>query len=167
MKSRLRLFVLFSTLAFAGPGLRGQTVPSDWVDPATGHRVIRLSGDEGGSSLYFHQNTYTPKGDKLVFDTRAGISVVDLTRLGKGPVKPEVVVPGARAISTAWRTPDVYYRRSGALYATNLDTKEARQVTTAAGTVVNADETLVVGFVNDPEAPAKVKELGLPMLVTA
>jgi len=33
--------------------------------------------------------------------------------------------------------------------------------------VVNADETLVVGFDRDADAPAKVKELKLPMLVTA
>ncbi len=53
------------------PGARAQTPPVDWIDPATGHRIIRLSGDDGGSSLYFHQNTYTPKGDKLIFDTIA------------------------------------------------------------------------------------------------
>lgn len=161
--------ILVCTLA--GSGLRAQAPPADWIDPATGHRVIRLSGDEGGSSLYFHQNTYTPNGDKLVFDTKAGIVVVDLTKLGKGPVKAEVVVPGGKAISTAWKTPDVYYhkdqRKDGALYATNLETKAERKVTDARGTVVNADETLVVGFENDPAAPAKVKELGLPMLVTA
>ena len=86
MKPCLLLFGVLPALAVADPGPRGQTVPSDWVDPATGHRVIRLSGDEGGSSLYFHQNTYTPKGDKLVFNTRAGIAAVDLTKLGKGPV---------------------------------------------------------------------------------
>ena len=142
-------------------------MPSDWVDPATGHRVIRLSGDEGGSSLYFHQNTYTPKGDKLVFDTRAGIAVVDLTGLGKGPVTPEVVVPGARAIATAWRTPDVYYRKDGALYATDLETKAARKLAATRGSVVNADATLVAGIEPDPDAAAKVKELGLPTLVTA
>jgi oligogalacturonide lyase len=33
--------------------------------------------------------------------------------------------------------------------------------------VVNADETLVVGIEPDPDAAARVKELGLPMLVTA
>src|SRR5262249_44816119 len=114
-----------------------------------------------------HQNAYTPKGDRLIFDTRAGIAAVDLTKLGKGPVKPEVVVPEARAIGTAWRTPDVYYRKSGALYATNLETKEARKGTAAGGTVVNADEALVISFENDDDAAAKVKELGIPMLVTA
>jgi oligogalacturonide lyase len=151
----------------AQPAARAQAPPTEWVDPATGHRVIRLSGDGGGSSLYFHQNAYTPKGDKLVFDTRAGIAAVDLTKLGKAPVKPEVVVPGARAIGTAWRTTDVYYRKSGSLYATNLETKAERKVTEARGSVVNADETLLVGLVQDAEAPAKVKGLGLPMLVTA
>src|SRR5262249_51583274 len=83
------------------------------------------------------------------------------------PVKAEVVAPDARAIGTAWRTPEVYYRKGRALYAANIETKETRKITTASGTVVNADETLVVGIENDPEAPAKVKELGLPMLVTA
>jgi len=146
---------------------QAQEPPTDWMEPATRHRVIRLSGDEGGSSLYFHQNTYTPKGDKLIIDTRAGIAVIDLTRLGQEPVKAEVVVPEARAISMAWRTPDVYYRKSGTLYATNVETKETREVTKARSSVVNADETLVVGFESDPDAAAKVKELGLPMLVTA
>src|SRR6188474_2155495 len=96
--------VLMLTLSCAAA--RAQSPPKEWVDPSTGHRVIRLSGDEGGSSLYFHQNTYTPKGDKLIFDTRAGITVVDLTTLGMEPVKAEVVVPEGRAISMAWRTPD-------------------------------------------------------------
>src|SRR6516162_4363939 len=166
MKPCLLLFGVLPVLAVAQPGPRGQTVPSDWVDPATGHRVIRLSGDEGGSSLYFHQNAYTPKGDKLVFNTRAGIAAVDLTRLGKGPVAPEVVVPGAQAIATAWRTPDVYYRKDGVLHATNLETKATRSLGATRGSVVNADETLAIGIERDPDAAAKVKELGLPMLVT-
>jgi hypothetical protein len=140
---------------------------TEWIDPVTGHRIIRLSADEGGSSLYFHQNSYTPKGDGLVFNTKAGIAAIDLTRLGKEPVKTEIVVPGARAIAVAWRTPDVYYFKSGALYATNLHTKATRKVSEGRAAVVNADETLVVGTVYDPDAPAKVKELRLPMLVTA
>src|SRR3954471_16609538 len=111
---------LLIIVAMAAAALAEQP-PTDWIEPATGHRVIRLSGDEGGSSLYFHQNTYTPKGDKLIFDTRAGIAVIDLTRLGKEPVKPEVIVPDARAISVAFRTPDVYYRKSGTLYAANVE----------------------------------------------
>jgi oligogalacturonide lyase len=167
MRPRTVLLTLASALTLAAPGARGETPPSDWIDPATGHRVIRLSGDDGGSSLYFHQNAYTPKGDKFVFNTKEGIAAVDLTGLGKRPVRAEVVVPGARAVATAWRTPDVYYVKSGGLHATNLETKATRKVSAARGTVVNADETLVIGTVFDAEAPAKVKELGLPMQVTA
>jgi oligogalacturonide lyase len=165
MKTLVRLFPL--VLILGHTGAFAETPPVEWIDAATGHRIIRLSGDEGGASLYFHQNAYTPQGDKLVFDTRSGIAVVDLTRLGSEPVQPEIVVPGARAISTAWRTPDVYYRKSGALYATNLETRQTRQVAATRATVVNADETLVIGVENDPQAPAKVKELGIPILPTA
>src|SRR5207245_1247868 len=56
--------------------------PTDWIDATTGHRILRLSQDPGSSSLYFHQNTYTPEGDKLIFNTRKGIASVDLTMLG-------------------------------------------------------------------------------------
>jgi oligogalacturonide lyase len=167
MKPLLVLPGLVLALTLVPSAGRAETPPTDWIDAATGHRVIRLSGDDGGSSLYFHQNTYTPKGDRLVFNTKAGIAAIDLTKLGKGAVKAEVVVPDAQAIGTAWRSPDVYYRKSGALYAANLETKATRKLTTAGGAVVNADETLVIGIENDADAAAKVKELGLPMLVTA
>src|SRR6186997_384632 len=119
-------------LLLIAPVRAQDTPPREWIEPATGHRVIRLSGDEGGSSLYFHQNTYTPKGDKLVFDTRAGIVAIDLTKLGKEPVQAELIVPGGRAISVAWRTPDVYYRKDGVLMATNIETKATREIVATA-----------------------------------
>src|SRR6476619_5053197 len=83
MTVKVRPLLVLTLIAAAA---QAQEPPTDWIDAATGHRVIRLSGDEGGSSLYFHQNTYTPKGDKLIFDTRAGIVAIDVTKLGKEPV---------------------------------------------------------------------------------
>src|SRR4051794_28305470 len=41
-------------------------LPTDWIDPDTGHRVVRLSREDGSASLYFHQNAYTPDGKKLI-----------------------------------------------------------------------------------------------------
>src|SRR5207245_3664828 len=52
--------------------------PREWIDPSTGHRVIRLSNEPGSASLYFHQNAYTASGDKMVITTREGISTIDL-----------------------------------------------------------------------------------------
>lgn len=167
MKRFILLLSCIPALHLTDAGAYAETPPHNWIDPATGHRVIRLSEDGGGSSLYFHQNTFSPKGDKFIFNTKAGIVALDLTRLGKEAVRAEVVVPNARAIATAWRTPDVYYFKSGALYATNLETKKTRKVAATRGRVVNADETLAIGVEYDADAGAKVKELGLPMRVTA
>ena len=55
-----------------------ETPPKEWVDPATGHRVVRLSDESGTASLYFHQNPYTASGDKMVVTTREGLATIDL-----------------------------------------------------------------------------------------
>jgi oligogalacturonide lyase len=142
--------------------------PAEWIDPATGHRLIRLSQEPGSSSLYFHQNTYTPEGDKLVFNTRGGIAAVDLTTLGVKPPKVELVVPGASAIATARRTRDVYHARGGTLYATHLDTRVTREVAKVQGRgiTINADETFIASTVSatDPtgETPRPAPRKLLP-----
>lgn len=120
--------------------------------------MIRLSDDGGGSSLYFHQNSYTPEGDKLIFDTRAGIVTVDLTTLGRQPPKVELIVPGGRAIATARRTREVYFRRGSDLHAARLDTRATRVVAAGIrGTTVNCDETFVVGTTNAADPTGKTQ----------
>jgi oligogalacturonide lyase len=156
MQSLTRLAGLL--LAFA-PALRAAvTLPADWIDPDTGHRVIRLSPDTGGTSLYFHQHSYTPEGDKLVIRGAGGIATVDLTTLGVSPPKFEMVLPGASPIATAWRTREAYYfdRPRNALMAVHLDTKAVREVAKVPPQVVggqfalNCDESLLVGIGADP-----------------
>jgi oligogalacturonide lyase len=153
---RTRMLVLLAVAAVAGAALAAD-VPTDWVDRATGHRVVRLSDDGGGTSLYFHQNTYTPEGDKLIFDAREGIVAVDLTTLGRQPQKPELIVPGGRAIATARGTREVYFRRGSDLCAAHIETKASRGV--AAGmrvTAVNCDETVVVSTITADDLSGKV-----------
>ena len=56
----MRSLLLFFSCAI----LFAQTPPKEWTDPATGHRVIRLTDEPGSASLYFNQNGYTPDGKK-------------------------------------------------------------------------------------------------------
>ena len=137
-------------------GLQAQTnTPSqstDWIDPDTGHRIIRISTQPDSASFYFHQEMFTPQGDKLVFDTPSGIAVVEVKSLSAGPPKVEIVVSNATAIAMARRTRDVYCRRAGVLCAANVDTGKVREITQARALAINCDETYVVStvFAEDP-----------------
>jgi oligogalacturonide lyase len=94
--------------------------PSDWIDPDTGHRVVRLSQEPGTSSLYFHQNAYSPDGKKLIVTSPNGISTIDLETRAIEPVVKErvsVIVAG---------------RKSGLVYYSKRVTQEATQPEPAA-----------------------------------
>jgi len=121
--------------------------PREWIEPATSHRVVRLSDEPGSASLYFHQNAYTATGDKLVISVPDGLATVDLaTRrlapLVEGHVTHVVVGP---------RTRQVFYMKDGTVFATHLDTRATRaivrrpELATGSGLAVNADETLLAG----------------------
>jgi oligogalacturonide lyase len=127
--------------------------PTDWIDPDTGHRVIRLSTEPGSQTLYFHDNAYTPDGDKYVFSSPSGIMLIDVTTLGTTPPKPELVVPSAAGAYAARRTREVYFTRraagqargaGGQVFAYDVDTKRIRPVPNATRTLINADETFTV-----------------------
>jgi oligogalacturonide lyase len=153
--------LVFVMLGFAASASAADSVaplPSDWTDPATGHRVIRISPDQGGTSLYFHQRAYTPEGDKVIIHLRDGsLATVDLTTLGKSPPKVEVLAPKTRAFATAWRTREAYVHRGESIVAVHLDTKAEREIIKlppmARGrqVAINCDETLLVGIGPDPE----------------
>ena len=88
-------------------------LPTDWMDPATGHRVIRLSTEPGSSTLYFHDNAYSQKGDKLIFNSPGGITIIDISRLGTESPKPEVAVANGRGSYMSHRTREIYFVRGG------------------------------------------------------
>jgi oligogalacturonide lyase len=157
----MRILAVLALCAVAIAPLRNAgDPPSDWIDPATGHRVIRLSTEAGSQTLYFHDNQYSPEGDRYVFTSRSGIWLVDLTRLGKEPPKPELIVPNAGGAYMARRKREVYFTRrapnvagapagargpaSGEVYAYNYDTRQTRRVPFATRTLINADETFTV-----------------------
>jgi oligogalacturonide lyase len=136
-----------------------ERLPTDWIDPQTGHRIIRLSPDTGGGNLYFHQRGYTPEGDKIVLRTRTGIAAVDLTTLGKAPPKSELILADASPIAMAWRTREAYFyaRSDQVIRAVHFDTRVVRDVVKlppqvrAGQFAVNCDETLLVAIGADPD----------------
>jgi oligogalacturonide lyase len=137
--------------------------PTEWIDPDTGHRVIRLSREPGTASLYFNQNAYTADGKKLIVTTPdRGIATIDLETRALEPVVAGPVSP----LVTGHKTGDIYYMkrvpRDGAtaagawdplsetvLFAVNPNTRKTREIAhLAPGRTVaslNADETLLVG----------------------
>ncbi len=107
------LLSLFAARVFAADSPAPAAPPTDWIDPDTGHRIVQLSTEPGSNTLYFHQNTYTPEGDKLIFNTPAGIAVVDVKAIGTPAGKPEIVVPEASAVTVARRSREVYFSKRG------------------------------------------------------
>jgi len=138
------LFVAF--FLTAGQVLRPQEpLPKEWIDADTGHRVVRLTDDAGGSTLYFHDNAFSPEGDKLMVNTPNGMATFDVANIGTNSARLAIVAPRGRGGYFARRTREIYYiaGSGGAVTAVNIDTKQTRDVPHARG-LINADETLSV-----------------------
>jgi oligogalacturonide lyase len=135
--------------------LMAEEPPLEWIDPATGHRVVRLSRELGSASLYFHQNAYTAEGDKMVFISPDGISTINLKTRAIELVAScaSYGMGGSSGIEVGRKSREVYYtcREDGqnVIHGTHLDTKVTRLIAKLPfrGTFggVNADETLLVG----------------------
>jgi oligogalacturonide lyase len=134
------------------PGLSKEP-PREWIDPETGHRVVRLSDEPGSQSLYFHQNGYTPDGSSLVMTTPTGLSIVNL----KTRVVSKVVDGRVNLVMIGRRTGQAYYVREGVVYAVDVKTREVRRVAKvpADGTIaaVNSDEMLLAGTITRGRLP--------------
>ncbi|HTB64142.1 MAG TPA: oligogalacturonate lyase family protein [Opitutales bacterium] len=140
-------------------------LPTEWIDPDTGHRVVRLSREDNTQSLYFHQNPFTPDGTRLVVTVPSGIATINLktheikqVALGTAPtqrIDTHDSTPADERIGhvvCGRKTPTVYYTKGADVMATNLDTGATRKIGTlpdelfwGAGFTVNADETLLAG----------------------
>jgi oligogalacturonide lyase len=156
MKTAVCLLCALLPLTAAAP-------PKSWIDPDTGHRVIRITDEPGSASLYFNQNGYTADGKKMVFTTPQGISVLDLKTLAAKPV----VAGRVRIIVTGRKSQNVYYIKEGAVYSTDVDTLATRRIAALPerGSVVtvNADETLLAGtYTEVVPAPNQAYNPGAP-----
>ncbi|MGA2061156.1 MAG: oligogalacturonate lyase family protein [Thermoguttaceae bacterium] len=120
--------------------------PKEWIDPDTGHRVVRLSDEPDSESFYFNVNPYTPDGKKMVFTSPSGIFAIDLATR-----KIETVVEGQRlrVVMVGRKTGQVYYNQRTIVFAADLETKEIRKIAELPFghrvSAVNSDETLLAG----------------------
>jgi oligogalacturonide lyase len=126
----------------------------DWIDPDTGHRVVRLSREPGTASLYFHQNSYSADGKKLLVTNPHGLATIDLDT---GAIA-QIYEGRTRVLVTGRRSGDIYHIQGGAVVlATSLESHTTREVAKLPANLeprgnvtVNADESLIVGIGVDP-----------------
>lgn len=135
----------FLTLAVLLVQRLSAELPESWIDPDTGHRIVRLTHEPGSASLYFNQNGYTADRKKMVYTTPEGISVLNLeTHAAKSIVQGRVKI-----IVAGRKTQNVYYTRGDSVYSTDVDTLTTRAIGKlppgASLASVNADETLLAG----------------------
>jgi oligogalacturonide lyase len=149
----MRFFPLAAALA-ALPLFAQTQPPQTWVDPATGHRVVRLTDEPGSASLYFNQNWFTPDGKKLVYTSTTGIYTMDLaTHASKRVVEGRV-----RLVEAGKKTPSVYYIKSGSIFCTDAESGATREIAklppNGSVSTINADETLLAGTYTEAPGPA-------------
>src|SRR4029079_7270080 len=138
---------------------RAAEVRNEWVDPDTGHRIVRLSQVPGeNQSLYFQQNEFNASGDKVVFENGGS----DKSRTARGfwtnriyvydftTKKAELLTDnGGKVILVATKSRQVYHQRSNTLFATHLDTRATKTLAQLPArwriSAVNADETFGAG----------------------
>jgi oligogalacturonide lyase len=143
----MRVLCLLTLAAGVAVSTYAQELPKEWIDPDTGHRVVRLTDEPGSQSPYFHQNPYTATGDKMVFTSPTGLHVYDF-KTGKSKLLVEGRV-GSLVVGP--KTRQAYYFKGDSVYATSLDTGDTRlivkrrELRTGSGFGINADETLLGG----------------------
>ena len=166
MKQNILLITIVLFLLILDSSVWGQAVelPREWVDPDTGHRIVRLSDEPGSSSFYFHQNAYTANGDKLIFSTRSGLSTFNFTTK-----KIEQIVEGRTgSVVVGRKTRKVFYLKGDTVYETDVDTKATREIVknpklrTGSGFGLNADETLLAGSMVVGDVPEEFRPGAAP-----
>jgi oligogalacturonide lyase len=150
----MRCVLVSAFFCFALIARAADEPPKSWIDPDTGHRVVRLSEEPGTNSLYFTQYGYTAGGTKLIMTTRRGI---DLVTVSTGVIEHIHEGRVGRVLQAGRKTGAIYFSEGNALFALDPVTKQTRQVATipANGSVVtiNADETLAAGSFTENTGP--------------
>lgn len=153
------LFVILSIFLAVSAFAQTKELPREWIDKETGHKIVRLSDEDGSQSFYFHQNGYTTSGDKMVFSTPKGLSIYNFKTK-----KVEQIVEGrSGSVVVGAKTRKVFYSKGDSIFETDIDTKATREIVknaklrTGSGFAVNSDETLLGGSMTTGEVPEEFR----------
>ena len=141
-----------------------QPMPAaEWLDQATGHKVVRLTPLDGNNgSFYFHNNPFlkTTQGDEMVFshadEQGQQLRLVNLQTRQVRPLTGYYKRISGEIVGR--KSHDVYYQVENQVYAINADTRKERKVYTFPAdfpgniSSLNADETLLAGSLGGAEA---------------
>ncbi len=112
--------------------------------------------------MYFHQNAYSPDGQKLIITSPSGLSTINL----KTHAIEQIVAGRVNVIVTGRKNGLVYYVKDRAVFATHLETKSTREIAKLPprGSVasVNADETLLLGSMMEGEVQSSYLQGAAP-----
>ncbi|MDX9882651.1 MAG: oligogalacturonate lyase family protein [Prolixibacteraceae bacterium] len=155
-----------------------QSMPGEWIDKDTGHKVIRLTPRLGDNlSFYFHNNPFLPAGDganeKMIFHgkTNQGMQLfsVDLItkKIDQITNKRGIISSGLSAEMVGKKSSRVYYQCNDSVFATNVENHQTELLYVFPDsirgevTTINADETLLGGIFlssEDAETLDRIKE---------
>jgi len=164
MRCLTGIVLIWLAVRLIGLAIGAEEPPIEWIDPDTGHRVVRLSKEPGSQSPYFHQNAFTPDGQWMVMSSPGGISVVNLR---SREIK-KLVTGFVRLIEVGRRTGDVYFVSNRVVYAVAVPAGTVREIARpparAGVATVNADETLLAGSITErpTNAPSAFGDDGPP-----
>ena len=136
---------------------------AEWLDQATGHKVVRLTTLDGtNGSFYFHNNPFVPSAagaEMVYYHTDAQGQQLRLLNLQTRQSRPLTgYYKRIQGEIVGRKSHDVYYQVENQVYATNADTRKTRKVYTFPSdfpggiTSLNADETLLAGSLGGAEA---------------
>lgn len=133
-----------------GAAIGAEGLARDWIDPYTGHRIVRISEEDGTVSMYFNLNPYTIDGKHILVTSPSGLQSINLETDEVETLMPTQV----RLIQTGRKTGDPYYISGGTIYAFSMkDRKERKVIDLPPGVrniqAINCDETLFAGTLDE------------------
>jgi oligogalacturonide lyase len=153
--SRALAALMLCVAGQAGAAEPVSTPPVDWIDPATGHHIVRLSTEANTRSIYFHQNGITPDGRFLLVEMQDGLGVIEIAtrkniRLVEGKVRALFVgrKSGLIWFSRGENAGRPEQQKQVGIYTVKPTGGKPRLIATIAqGSIgsINADETLLLG----------------------